>query len=104
MDGSAFCEGQARSTKELLPLRRSSNRSGRASVGIKDLPGFFELLKLALLGLQLLFRLGDLGLQLLGLLQDHLHGCFLLPRLAALAFARGRLRFGRFWYWHRFAP
>src|SRR5260370_265927 len=71
--------------------------------GLEDLSGLFELLKLLALGLQFLFRLGDLGFQLVGLLQDHLNGRFLLPRFASLELRRGRFRYG-FRYWHLSSP
>ena len=48
----------------------------------EQLAGFFELHQLLALGLDLLFHLGDLGFQLVSLLQDHLDGRLLLPRFA----------------------
>src|ERR1700681_1016062 len=87
--------------------------AGRRLDRFEDLLGFFELLQLLPLRLQLLFRLGDLGLELFGLFQDHLHGRLLLPRFAFRLVPRrlgmshlgvSCFRIGRFRYWHRSSP
>src|SRR5437868_9418235 len=88
--------------------RNSSVNSFMVLARLKNLAGFFELLKLFPFGFDLLFCFGDLCLELVGLLQDHLYGRLLLPRFAfGLGHSprrTGRLRIGRFLYWHCDSP
>src|SRR5262249_47993556 len=76
---------------------------------LKQLAGLFELLKLATLAFELLFHLGDLGLELFGLFENHLDRRFLLPRFAVrlgrlLRARRGCFRIVRFGNWHSISP
>src|ERR1039457_6157063 len=70
---------------------------------------FFRFFPFAPPWLEFLFHLGNLGLELVGLFQDHLNGRLLLPHLALRLGSRGRFYFrlfgiAPFRYWHRFSP